>query len=116
LDHGQFFTFKNIKALQVSTCAVLFFSLTSFAESGDSLIICKKEKQVRTLRIEMLSDQHCKAIYTKQGVDQNIGASQSLKACEEIIGAVRKTIEAASWSCREVKEFQASSLNSSSDL
>lgn len=96
--------------------AVLFFSSMVYGQIGDSLVLCKRDKIVRTLRIETLKDQRCKAIYTKQGVDQNIGVSQAQSACEEYVSKVRKTLEEAAWNCREVKEARTSNLNSGADF
>lgn len=101
---------KTKKALFASAMTVLFFSSVSFADIGDSLVLCKHNKTVRTLRIEKASDQRCKAVYTKQGVDQTIGLSQNQNSCEEYIAGVRKTLEEAKWTCREVKEARTSTV------
>jgi len=101
---------KQKKALSVFTMAVLFFSSLVQADIGDILVLCKHNKTVRTLRVEIMSDQRCKAIYTKQGVDQIIGSSQNQNSCEEYISGVRKTLEDAKWNCREVKEARSSSV------
>lgn len=100
----------NKKALLAPAMAVLFFSSFVFADIGDSLVLCKHNKSVRTLRIDKMSDQRCKAVYTKQGVDQTIGASQSHSACEEYISGVRKTLEDAKWNCRDIKEARTSTV------
>ncbi len=102
---------KNRKALFATAITVLFFSSLASAEIGDSLVLCKHNKTVRTLRIETLSDQRCKAVYTKVGVDQTIGSSQNRTSCEEYIAGVRKTLEDAKWSCREVKEARTSMIS-----
>lgn len=89
---------------------VLFFSSVSYAELGDSLILCKSNKNVRTLRVEVSSDQKCRAVYTKQGVDDVIGASTGASACAEIVSNVRKNLEEGQWNCRDVKESRSSSV------
>jgi hypothetical protein len=90
---------------------VLFFSSLANAELGDALVLCKHNKNVRTLRIEMGADQKCRAIYTKQGIDQTIGSAQYLNSCTEIVQGVRKTLEDAKWSCRDVKEARTSAVS-----
>lgn len=101
---------QNSKALLSVSMMVLFFSSVSNAELGDSFILCKSNKNVRTLRVEMSSDQKCRAVYTKQGVDEVIGASTGAAACAEIISNVRKNLEEGKWNCREVKESRTSSV------
>ncbi|QDK39644.1 hypothetical protein [Bdellovibrio sp. NC01] len=108
MKRDQFSLDKTKKALIATASTVLFFSSLAHAEIGDSLVLCKHNKTVRTLRIETTSDQRCKAIYTKQGVDQNIGSGQNHNSCEEYVAGVRKTLEDAKWNCREVKEARTS--------
>ena len=102
---------QNLKALLLSSTAVLFFSSPAWSEVGDKLVLCKNNKSVRTLRIETDEEKKCRAIYTKSGVDQTIGSSQSANTCEEVVTGVRKTLEEAKWSCRDVKEARSSSVN-----
>jgi hypothetical protein len=80
------------------------------AEMGDALVLCKNNKTVRTLRVEVIEDQKCRAIYTKQGVDEVIGSSQTMVACAEFVSNVRKNLEDAKWNCREVKEARTSNV------
>ena len=54
---------------------VFLFSPMSYADMGESLVLCKHNKNVRTLRVEMGADQKCRAIYTKQGVMKRIVAA-----------------------------------------
>ncbi|MGZ3769757.1 MAG: hypothetical protein ACXVCP_07970 [Bdellovibrio sp.] len=100
---------KFNKALFSATATVLFFSPHSFAGLTDSLVLCKHNKEVRTLRLEIDTDK-CRAIYTKQGVDEVIGSGQYTNSCVEIISNVRKNLEEGKWSCREVKEARVSTV------
>lgn len=102
---------QNFKALLLSSTAVLFFSSPAWSEIGDKLVLCKSNKNVRTLRIETDAEKKCRAIYTKAGVDQTIGSSTNASTCEEVVAGVRKTLEEVKWSCREVKEARSSSVN-----
>jgi hypothetical protein len=88
------------------------FFLVSIAKAdfGNLFILCKNEKNVRTLRVEIASDNKCTAFYTKSGVDSNIGNSSSSSGCEEFVLRVRKKLEEASWKCREVKEARTSNI------
>lgn len=101
-----------LKALFSAMTMMLFFSSSSHANNGvgESLVLCKHNKTVRTLRVEVGEDQKCRAIYTKQGVDETIGSGQFLNSCTEVVAGVRKNLEEAKWSCREVKEARTSSV------
>lgn len=106
---------SKIKALLSAMLTVLFFSSFAHAEMGESFVLCKNKKMVRTLRVELGSDQKCRAIYTKQGVDEVIGSSQQVASCVEFVSNVRKNLEEGKWSCREVKEARTSSVITGSE-
>lgn len=101
---------KIEEALFSITMTVLFFSSIASASLGDALVLCKHNKSVRTLRIEMGDDKKCRAIYTKQGVDETIGSGQDPNSCAEIVSNVRKNLEEGNWVCREVKEARVSTV------
>lgn len=90
----------------------MFFFCVSLAVSFSSAatVICKNDKSVRTLRTDK-SVTGCRAIYTKQGVDQVVGSSMRENGCESIIEGIRKTLEASVWKCRDVKEAVVSNLS-----
>jgi len=99
--------------VKVKWIFLLLFFVMGFqaqAEDVDSSVICRLRKEVRTLRIEKVEGGKCKAIYTKTGVDQNIGIASSGSSCTEILRKVRVNLEAAAWKCREVKESRVSNL------
>ncbi|MNL45527.1 hypothetical protein D3C87_1681820 [compost metagenome] len=104
---------SNFKALLAGTLTVLFFSSFAGADIGDSLVLCKINKTVRTLRIEKGDDSRCRAIYTKQGIDSVIGSGLNFDSCEGFVASVRKNLEEAKWNCREVKEARSSSVTTS---
>lgn len=110
MKRDQISALKSKKALFSATMAVLFFSSLASAELGESLVLCKSNKTVRTLRVEMGTDQKCRAIYTKQGVDETIGSGLNPSSCVEFVANVRKNLEEAKWSCREVKEARTSNV------
>ena len=91
---------------------MLFICVSVAASFAPALtIICKNEKSVRTLRTDKTST-GCRAIYTKQGVDQVVGASvRDSNACDSIIDGIRKTLEGSVWKCRDVKEAVISNLS-----
>lgn len=115
MKRDQISAFKSTKALFSATMTVLFFSSLAFADLGDSLVLCKHNKTVRTLRVELGEDQKCRAIYTKQGVDETIGSGLNPNSCVEFVSNVRKNLEEAKWNCREVKEARTSNVISGAE-
>ncbi len=91
---------------------MLFFCLSTAVSAASALtILCKNEKSVRTLRADKTST-GCRAIYTKQGVDQVVGSSvRDPNGCDSIIDGIRKTLEGSVWKCRDVKEAVISNLS-----
>ncbi|MBC7370304.1 MAG: hypothetical protein H7326_01995 [Bdellovibrionaceae bacterium] len=82
------------------------FSLPTMALT----IICKNDKQVRTLRTDKVTDGGCRAVYTKQGVDQVVGSSIRKNGCETILENIRRNLEGNVWKCKAVKEAAFSDL------
>lgn len=74
-------------------------------------IICKNDKQVRTLRTDKISDGGCRAVYTKQGVDQVVGSSVRTSGCETVLENIRKTLEGNVWKCKDVQAAALSDLS-----
>jgi len=92
--------------------AFVFFFCVSFLGSHvfASTILCKNDKSVRTLRTDKVTG-GCRAIYTKQGVDQVVGSSTRDNVCENVLEGIRKTLEGSVWKCRDVKEAVISDLS-----
>lgn len=90
---------------------ILFSSISQAAIVETELsMMCRLSKNVRTLRVEKLDNGTCRTVYTKAGVDQNIGNAQNQGSCEEILYKVRDVLESADWKCREVKESRVSNM------
>ncbi|AHI05150.1 hypothetical protein BDW_03210 [Bdellovibrio bacteriovorus W] len=101
---------KILKALSSTMMIVLFFVPVAQADVGESMILCRLNKTVRTLRVEMGEDTRCRAVYTKQGVDETIGSGLNPNSCVEFVSNVRRNLENANWNCREVKEARVSTV------
>lgn len=90
-------------------CSLFFLNfLCSFSLA--TTIICKNEKSVRTIRTDKTA-QGCRAVYTKQGIDQVVGSSVRANACDGIVEKIRKNLETSVWKCRNVKEAVVSNLS-----
>lgn len=102
--------FKGI----IGTAAIYFFLIPcwglSVVKTPEVSVMCRNQKEVRTLRVEILKDGTCRSIYTKAGKDQKIGAGQNFQSCEEFVQKVRDVLEGAYWKCREVEESRVSNI------
>lgn len=83
--------------------SVLIFSLSSKANEMPEVnyVMCQNGTIVRTVRIE-LDEQGCKTVYTKNGDDRVIGSGQFAISCTGFLGNVKKNLEAAGWSCKDI--------------
>jgi hypothetical protein len=108
---------RAIKFSQIFTVfsAVMFISAVSSADMENAFVMCKHEKAVRTLRIDVGNNQKCRAVYTKQGVDETVGNSTVMSDCEEVVIKIRKHLEEGNWNCRDVKEARISTVQTSSE-
>jgi hypothetical protein len=78
-------------------------------EETKLLVICKKEKGVRTLRIVKQSDL-CTVKYTKGTSVESIGEGKWFPFCEKIADGVRGNLEKAGYTCKVTKNNSVSEL------
>lgn len=69
--------------------------------------LCKLGRQVRSLRVD-IENSGCKAYYTKQGVDQEVGKSSDKDLCFRVTNRIRKTLEGGDWKCQDVSASKTS--------
>lgn len=81
---------------------------TNSSEDKSTYVMCKNGNVVRTIRIE-LKGQSCRAFYTKQGVDKEVGKSATPAVCHQVTDRIRKNLEASSWKCKDISHARVSS-------
>lgn len=92
------------KASVLGPVLFLFLLSPSLVKAGDhSMVLCRKDKAVRTLRVEKLGPDRCRALYSKSGIEQVIGANTRIDQCMSYVEGVKGTLETASWTCKAVK-------------
>ncbi|MFN7905540.1 MAG: hypothetical protein ACK5P5_10190 [Pseudobdellovibrionaceae bacterium] len=67
------------------------------------LILCKLQKNVRTLRVIKVNDKY-DTIYTKNGKDQVIGQTRLFSSGKGIANGVKEKLAVSGWTCREVSD------------
>lgn len=105
--------YKSLKKLSHVSSFVLLASLIfSVAHSEekkssetkdkvDSYVLCRNSGVVRTIRVAKNSE-GCETMYTKSGVDSQVGQGKYIDSCRTILNNIRQNLEKSSWSCREV--------------
>jgi hypothetical protein len=71
-------------------------------QESESLVVCKNNRVVRTIRVNNEKDGSCRTIYTKFGVDRVVGNAKYKTSCLQFLNNIKTNLEGASWSCREV--------------
>ena len=95
----------------IMTLVLLFLAGAGAKDLSPSYVICKNEKEVRTLRTEKDSASgKCKIFYNKSGADQVVGEAQSPQSCADILKRVQDNLEAVSWKCRKASGSTVSDL------
>jgi hypothetical protein len=73
----------------------------AYAQNDTGYVLCKNKKVVRTIRIEKAGDE-CRTIYTKAGVDKNVGGGKFAGSCDKIVENIKGNLEKAGWTCKPV--------------
>lgn len=85
--------------------AALLFTL-QFAQAADAkplaFIICKLKGNVRTVKINLDDKGMCTTVYSKHGVEKEIGSGRNQGSCKNFLDNVRTNLEKSNWKCREV--------------
>ena len=70
-------------------------------ELGPRFVYCKLGEVIRTIRTVDVPGDGCKAVYTKAGIDRDVGKGKNWASCEKVIDNIRSNLEEAAWRCRE---------------
>jgi hypothetical protein len=92
---------RKLKAY-VLIFSILAAPLAAQATSDSkNFMMCRNAKTVRTVRVTD-KDGECVTIYTKSGVDKEVGGGKNYQSCLKIIENIRTNLEKAGWKCRDV--------------
>lgn len=80
------------------------------AEETRMLVLCKKDKTVRTIRISKRADL-CVVNYTKGTQIDSIGEGKWYPFCEKIADGVRVNLEKAGYACKQSTKSGVSEVN-----
>ena len=103
----SFFSLRKSGGPCLALCLVLF--TVNFVQGQiDTMVICKLDKQVRTLRIQKNGDNKNILVYRKYSRDEEIGHFSFVKSALQVMREVQGNLEKSNWSCREVSQSQVS--------
>lgn len=93
----------------------VLFLFPQFSLAADEVyIICKLGKTVRSLRVEKNSD-GCRSIYTKAGIDSEVGNGQWVQSCVDIVRNIESNLKEAGWKCRDLPNAHVSELQTQTE-
>lgn len=72
--------------------------------------MCKNQKDVRTMRIEVDKVGICRAFYSKAGVEKSIGSGKNFESCVTFVQSVKTNLEKSGWACRDITSTTITSL------
>lgn len=109
----KFAIFVGVVAMSVLALAQAAVEPISKGAQANSFIICKNQKNVRTIRVEKdQADNQCVAVYTKAGIDREVGRAQTVNSCFKIIENIKSNLEKADWKCKEHEKVSTTSGDS----
>jgi len=76
-------------------------------KENSSYVICRNEKRVRTIRVEMKGES-CKTLYSKDGSDDVVGRSKEASTCYDVVNKIRGNLEKGPWKCKDVSPDRVS--------
>lgn len=94
-------------------------SMASIAAAGTdqkamAFVLCKNQKDVRTIRVLPENKDNCTVTYSKGGVEEVVGSNRSMQTCKSILKSVRENLESSKqWNCRSV---ETASVTTSGEL
>lgn len=101
------FTFK----LNIVTYAQNVENAEAIAPSGiDLFYLCKRDRNVRWLRIYKLDNGKCNTQYSKEGYLQIIGSATYYASCEGILQSVKKNLEEGGFICNPSPKYSVIEL------
>ena len=79
------------------------FGLASTDSKATAFVLCKNQKNVRTIRILGDKADNCTITYSKNGAEEVVGANRSVQTCKSILKSIEGRLEEAKWTCRNVE-------------
>lgn len=72
--------------------------------------ICKNQKEVRTMRVQIETSGLCVTYYSKQGTEKNVGSGKNHDSCANFLNNIKTNLEKSNWNCRDISSTKITSL------
>jgi hypothetical protein len=112
---------RGIGMFRVSATIAIAIAFSVISTKGEAavdqkmsaFVLCKNEKNVRSIRILPDKDNNCTITYSKGTSEEVVGADRSLSNCKSILKNIQANLESSKWSC---KSYQKAALTTSSEV
>jgi hypothetical protein len=64
--------------------------------------LCKNQKEVRTIRVQISNAGVCSTYYSKQGTEKVVGSGKNHDSCMSFMNNIRTNLEKSNWACRDI--------------
>lgn len=101
---------------------VLFLSLVSFIfpqllwsstdQSAEMFVLCKNQKDVRSIALTKAEDKTCRVLYTKAGKQELIAQGKNQDMCKDKFKRLEEKLSKAQYTC---KHFDKAQISTSSE-
>lgn len=90
---------------------IFFAQISLFAADSETLIICKNQKNVRTMTVKSFDGQFYVAEYTRNSLKQEVARAKQKSVCLEVVSNIKVNLQKAGWVCKEVLDTTETVLN-----
>lgn len=66
--------------------------------------LCKRKKQVRTIRVHINHDGICGTFYSKDGDEKMVGSGKAEQSCMNWLNNIKTNLEKSNWTCRDISD------------
>lgn len=106
-----------LMAVSVIVMGTTEVALASIDQKASAFVLCKRDKNVRSIRILSDSKQDsdsCTITYSKDGEEEIVGSHSSMGNCKTIMKNIRANLETEKkWNC---KAFDKAQVTTSSEV
>jgi len=101
--------------IAASSSAQAQAAVNSSAKDDANYIMCRNNKTVRTIRVEKDDSKECVAVYTKAGIDKEVGRGQNMFSCVKIVENIRENLDKAGWKCKDLTNVSITAISEDND-
>lgn len=85
---------------------------TSVEVENKAYWLCKNQKEVRTIRVQISNQGVCSTYYSKQGTEKVVGSGKNHDSCVTFLNSIKGNLEKANWNCRDISSTRITASTS----